>query len=224
MFNDHLLVYDLENISEARKLAILCSSLCAGYRICIDLCPEDDVTYDTVIARLGNRFAPTVSVIYVRSVFHRRVQSGEENCVQFVTALRSLLAKIDYAEAIRSEILKDRFVARAVSDKIRESLMLEDRAGVSYSRKCWEPVRIVSKYKVVKAMMRLFLACKRRNVEIDLKHIGHVLAVITTVILVRTRIVPSEGESVKAVVWKAILMHVVARIKAKVNAVHHAVS
>ena len=81
MFNDHLLAYDLDNISEARKLTILRSSLSAeGYRICIDLCPEDDVSYDTVIARLGNRFAPKVSVIYARSVFHRRVQSGDENC------------------------------------------------------------------------------------------------------------------------------------------------
>ena len=91
MFNDHLLAYDLDNISEARKLAILRSSFGAeGYRICIDLCTEDDVTYDTVIARLGNRFAPKVSVIYAHSVFHRRVQSSDENCVQFVTALRSL--------------------------------------------------------------------------------------------------------------------------------------
>ena len=91
MFNDHLLAYDLDNISEARKLAILRSSFGAeGYRICIDLCTEDDVTYDTVIARLGNRFAPKVSVIHAHSVFHRLVQSSDENCVQFVTALRSL--------------------------------------------------------------------------------------------------------------------------------------
>ena len=125
MFNDHLLAYDLDNISEARKLAILRNSLGAeGYRICIDLCPED-ITYDTVIARLSNRFAPKMSVIYARSVCHRRVQSSDENCVQFVTALRSLLAKCDYAEAIRSEILRDRFVAGAVSDKIKERLILE---------------------------------------------------------------------------------------------------
>ena len=91
MFNDHLLAYDIDNISEARKLAILRSSLGAGYRICIDLCPEDDVTYDTFIARLGNRFAPKVSVIYARSVFHRHVQSSDENCVQFVSAIRSFL-------------------------------------------------------------------------------------------------------------------------------------
>ena len=74
MFNDHILAYDLDNISEARKLAILRSSLGAeGYRICIELCSEDDVTYDTVIVELDNRFAPKVSVIYARSVFHRRV-------------------------------------------------------------------------------------------------------------------------------------------------------
>jgi hypothetical protein len=126
MFNDHLLAYDLDSIPVARKLAILRSSLGAeGYRICMDLCPEDDTAYDVVVARLGNRFAPKVSVIYARSVFHRRVQSNDENCVQFVTALRSLLSKCDYAEAVRDELLRDRFVAGCASDKIRERLMLE---------------------------------------------------------------------------------------------------
>ena len=54
------------------------------------------------------------------------MQSSDENCEQFVTALRSLLAKRDYADAIKFEILGDVFVAGAVSDKIRERLMLEN--------------------------------------------------------------------------------------------------
>ena len=54
------------------------------------------------------------------------MQSSDENCMQFVTAVRSLLAKCDYAEAILYEILRDKFVVGAVSDKIRERLMLEN--------------------------------------------------------------------------------------------------
>lgn len=126
MFRDHLLAYELDDVAEARKLAILRSSLGAeGYRICMDLCPESNVSFDTVLARLGDRFAPKVSAIYARSVFHRRVQATDENCVQFVTALRSLLTKCEYADEVRNELLRDRFVAGCVSDKIRERLMLE---------------------------------------------------------------------------------------------------
>jgi hypothetical protein len=84
MFRDHLLAYDLDQVPEARKLAILRTSLGAeGYRICLDLCPEEDVAYDEVLTRLGNRFSPKVSRIYARSVFHRRVQLSDESCLQF---------------------------------------------------------------------------------------------------------------------------------------------
>ena len=62
MFSDHLLAYDVDSIAEARMLAILRSSLGAeGYRICMDLCPETDVTINAVLTRSGNRFAPRVS-------------------------------------------------------------------------------------------------------------------------------------------------------------------
>jgi hypothetical protein len=75
MFKDHLLAYDLDHVPETRKIAILRTSLGAeGYRICLDLCPEEDIAYDDVLARLGTRFTPKVSRIYARSVFHRRLQ------------------------------------------------------------------------------------------------------------------------------------------------------
>jgi hypothetical protein len=64
MFKDHLLAYDLDEVPEAKKIAILRTSLGAeGYRVCLDLCPEPDISYNDVVARLGNRFSPKVSRI-----------------------------------------------------------------------------------------------------------------------------------------------------------------
>jgi hypothetical protein len=45
--------------------------------------------------------------------------------VQFVSALRSLIAKCEYDEHFIGELLRDRFVAGCSSDKIREKLLLE---------------------------------------------------------------------------------------------------
>ena len=72
IFSDHLLAYDLDSIAEARNLAYLrCSLGAEGYRICMDLCLEATVTINTVLTRLGNRFATKVNINYARLVFHR---------------------------------------------------------------------------------------------------------------------------------------------------------
>ena len=68
-------------------------------------------TINTVLTRVGNRFAPKVSLIYARSVFHRRCQFSYENCVQFVSVLHSLLVKYEYIDAVKVELLRERFVA-----------------------------------------------------------------------------------------------------------------
>ena len=91
MFSDHQLAYDLDSIAEVRKKAILRSSLgVEGYHICMDLSPKAKVTINTLLTRLGNRFALKESVFYARSVFHRQCQSCDKQCMQFVIALRSV--------------------------------------------------------------------------------------------------------------------------------------
>jgi hypothetical protein len=123
MFADHMVAYDLSGMPEMRKVAILRTSLGAeGYKICMSLCPEPDLNMRKVLARLEARFAPKVSKIYARSVFHRRSQFHDETCVQFVSQLRAFLTKCDYNERLRDELLRDRFVAGCSSEKIRENV------------------------------------------------------------------------------------------------------
>ncbi len=126
MFKDHMIAYGQDELTDARKVAILKSSLGAeGYRICMSLCTEHTLSIDDILGRLGNRFAPKVGVICARAVFHRRAQVAGESCIQFVTALRTLMAKCGYNDGMQAELLRDRFVAGCSSDKIREKLMLE---------------------------------------------------------------------------------------------------
>ncbi len=69
MFHDYLIEYNLD-LLEARKLALLRSSLGAeGYRISTEFSEEQDITYDTVIKRLSNRFVTRASVILYRIQF-----------------------------------------------------------------------------------------------------------------------------------------------------------
>ena len=126
MFQDHLVAHGLDTVAEARRLTILRSSLGAqGYRICIDLCPEADLSFDQTVQRLANRFAPQQSRILARSNFNRKIQQQGENSQQVVTALRALAAKCNYRDDFLNEVLLDRFVAGCTNEKIRERLLLE---------------------------------------------------------------------------------------------------
>ena len=152
-FDDHLLAHNLENISERRKLAILRSSLGAeGFRICADLCPDPDLSYDETIQRLEQRFAPALSQILARAQFNRRFQQPGEDASQFATALRALAAKCGYREQMVGELIRDRLVAGCKDEKIRErflqepdSLTLEDALKLAQTFE-----RAISEMKAVK--------------------------------------------------------------------------
>jgi len=125
-FEDHLLAYNLKGVNERRKLAILRSSLGAeGFRICTDLCPEPNLSFDETVARLEQRFQPAPSRILARAQFNRRVQQPGEDAAQFSTALRALAAKCGYPELQVSELVRDRLVAGCRDEKIRERLLQE---------------------------------------------------------------------------------------------------
>ena len=126
LFNDYLLAHNLDTVPDKRKLAIHRSSLGAeGYRICAELCPEADISYDVTISRLEQRFQPPPSQILTKSQFNRRVQQSSEDTAQFATALRALAAKCGYPDAILNELVRDRVVAGCRDDKIRERLFQE---------------------------------------------------------------------------------------------------
>ena len=125
MFEDHLVATGMDSVNEARKLAILRSSLgTEGYRICTELCAPRTSYADTV-EQLNNRFAPKQSTIYARAQFNRRIQSSHETCVEYVTALRALARKCNYLDEIFDELVRDRFVAGCANDRLREKLLLE---------------------------------------------------------------------------------------------------
>ena len=126
LFDDHLLAHNLDSVAEKRKLAILRSSLGAeGYRICAEVCPEADISYDDTINRLKQRFQPPPSQILARAQFNRRVQQSSEDTAQFSTARRALATKCGYPDTILNELVRDRVVAGCRDEKIRERLLQE---------------------------------------------------------------------------------------------------
>ena len=125
MFTDHLVATGLDSVPEARKLAILRSSLgTEGYRICAELCTPD-TTYNDTVRQLESRFAPKQSAIYSRAQFNRRLQGTHETCLEYATALRALAGKCNYADAMREELIRDRLVAGCRNDRLRERLLME---------------------------------------------------------------------------------------------------
>ena len=125
-FQDFLKANCLENIPDDRKSAIIRSSLGSeGYRICIDLCPESDLSFTETVRRLQNRFSPASSQILSRARFNRRSQQSGEKCAEFVTVLQSLAAHCGYPENILSQLIRDRFVASCANEHIRERLLTE---------------------------------------------------------------------------------------------------
>ena len=75
--------------------------------------------------KLQARFAPKVSKIYARTMFHREPQGHDKSCLQFSSRLRVMIDKCGYHDQVKDELLRDRFIAGVSSEKIREKLMLE---------------------------------------------------------------------------------------------------
>ena len=67
MFEDNLVATGMDSVREARKLAVLRSSIgTEGYRICTELCAPRPSYADTV-EQLKNRFEQKQSTIYARA-------------------------------------------------------------------------------------------------------------------------------------------------------------
>ena len=92
-------------MSEARKVAILRSSLdTEGYRIWTELCVPR-TSYADRVEHLKNRFAPKQSTNYALAQFNRRIKSSNETCVEDVTALRALARKCNYPDEIFDDLV-----------------------------------------------------------------------------------------------------------------------
>ena len=75
--------------------------------------------------RLEHRFAPARSHILACACFNRRLQQTEEDVGKYTTALRALASKCGYPETVVEELIRDRLIAGAQNEKIRERLLLE---------------------------------------------------------------------------------------------------
>ena len=94
LFDDHLLAHNFDGFAEKRKLAILCSNLGAErFRICADLCHENDISYAETICILEQRFALARSRILARAQFNWRKQQPGKDYAQYARTLRALASK-----------------------------------------------------------------------------------------------------------------------------------
>ena len=109
LFQSHLVSCGLADPTDARKLALLHTSLgVEAYRVCSELCPED-LSYADTVQRLHAHYAPRPSRIYARTQFHRRSQRSYEDVQTFLAELRALMVDCQYDAAIERELLRDRF-------------------------------------------------------------------------------------------------------------------
>lgn len=73
-----------------------------GLKICLSLCPRYDLTLKDVMDNLQVSFAPRVSKIFARTIFHREPQRQGESCLQFSLRLRVMTDKCGYIDGLRT--------------------------------------------------------------------------------------------------------------------------
>ena len=75
-----------------------------GYRICTEFCagrasyPDSDP-----VEQVKNGFTPNQSINYARAQFSRRIQSSDEPCLAYLTALKAIARKCNYPVDIFDE-------------------------------------------------------------------------------------------------------------------------
>ena len=123
MFKNYCLVIDVDglNWTEARQRALLLHCLgTEGQRIFYTL-PETRAT----LAALHGYFMPKVNVVVERHTFRKRVQLADESIIQYVTALRRLVATCEFA--ICDDMMRDPLVEHFANPRIRERLLLKEK-------------------------------------------------------------------------------------------------
>ena len=107
--------------TEARQRALLLHCLgTEGQRIFYTL-PETRAT----LAALHGYFMPKVNVVVERHTFRKRVQLADESIIQYVTALRRLVATCEFASC--DDMIRDQLVEHVANPRIRERLLLKEK-------------------------------------------------------------------------------------------------
>ncbi|KAJ1093720.1 hypothetical protein NDU88_006812 [Pleurodeles waltl] len=81
--------------------------------------------YEICARQLDLHYLPKISTIMERYHFGLREQGKEESVEEYITALRKLASSCKFG-ALVEERIRDQFVLRCCSDKVREELWLKD--------------------------------------------------------------------------------------------------
>ena len=92
----------------------------------------DDKRVDKVLDKFAEYCQPRVNVPFERFKFNSRCQGVGEPFDQFVTALRQLTSKCDFANVTEDGLLRDRIVFGINNQKLKERLLRE--ADLTLSR------------------------------------------------------------------------------------------
>ncbi|KAJ1145487.1 hypothetical protein NDU88_011773 [Pleurodeles waltl] len=81
--------------------------------------------YEVCIKKMDKHYVPRVSTIMERYYFGKREQGKDESVEEYITSLRKLAASCKFGTLV-DERIRDQFVLKCCSDKIREELWLKD--------------------------------------------------------------------------------------------------
>ena len=128
MFDDWILAvgFPTTDAFAPRKAALLRSSLGAeGARIYYSLAAAPDEPYARVVERMNGHFGRPAGVIFNRAQFSRNLQRPSDSIVQYISTLKELARRCDFADAQLDERVRDQFAAGCCNDRIRERLLQE---------------------------------------------------------------------------------------------------
>ncbi len=128
MFDDWMLAVGFPTTAAfaPRKAALLRASLGAeGSRIYYSLAVAPDEPYARVVERMEGHFGRPAGVIFNRAQFSRNLQRSSDSIVQYISTLKELAHKCDFADAQLDERVRDQFAAGCSNDRIRERLLQE---------------------------------------------------------------------------------------------------
>ncbi len=118
-FTVYLEAMDYTDISDRRKIALLCHCLGAeGQRIYRALGHAE--TYEEAVALLANHFTGQQR----RYKLRKRLQRPGESVQNYVTDLRDMARSCNYG-TLQDQIVRDQFIEGILCDKTREKLLLE---------------------------------------------------------------------------------------------------
>ena len=128
--------FQANHIKDERKSAIFLAS--CGPKLfanCVNILSPVEVekaTYKQICDALKTHYTPKSLIIYERFVYNGRFQKPGESIAEYVTALKELIRKCQYPNAVVKDLLRDRFVIGISNQLTQQALLAED--GLTFER------------------------------------------------------------------------------------------